>query len=257
MRVERLCNEVIAENRGITVRYASRQQAQQMGVRKLPEREGEIRLIDIQDFDLNACGGTHARSTGQIGGLLLRRTEKMKQGTRVEFVCGLRAAATARHDFELLNAAAALYPCAPADLPANISRQREDARAAQKREAGLLEELAELKAIQLLGETAPTNSRKFIVQIFPDRNASFVKVLAQKLTKRSSGAVALLASAQEPPALVFACSSDVSADVGTLLRELVTAAGGRGGGGKDFAQGGIPDPKQLQALLEEARGRLL
>ena len=257
VRVERLCNEVIAENRGITVRYASRQQAQQMGVRKLPEREGEIRLIEIQDFDLNACGGTHARSTGQIGGLLLRRTEKVKQGTRVEFVCGLRAAATARHDFELLNAAAALYPCAPADLPANITRQREDGRAAQKREAGLLEELAELKAIQLLGETAPTNGRKFIVQIFPDRNAGFVKVLAQKLTKRSSGAVALLASAQEPPALVFACSADVSADVGTLLRELVTAAGGRGGGGKDFAQGGIPDPKQLNTLLEEARRRLL
>src|SRR5438045_2179292 len=86
VRVERLCNEVIAENRGITVRYASRQQAQQMGVRKLPEREGEIRLIDIQDFDLNACGGTHARSTGQIGGLLLRRTGKVKQGTRVEVV---------------------------------------------------------------------------------------------------------------------------------------------------------------------------
>ncbi|HWC18736.1 MAG TPA: alanyl-tRNA editing protein, partial [Terriglobales bacterium] len=57
-RVERLSNEIIAENRSITIRYVSRAGSQSMGVRKLPDREGTIRLIDIQDFDLNACGGT-------------------------------------------------------------------------------------------------------------------------------------------------------------------------------------------------------
>src|SRR6185312_15221645 len=145
-------NEIIAEDRPIALRYASREEALQMGVRKLPEREGEIRLIEIQDFDLNACGGTHARSTGQIGGLLLRRTEKVKQGMRVEFVCGMRAAAAARRDFELLSQAAALYPCAPADLVANISKQREEGRQTQKRESRILEELAELKAQQMLRE---------------------------------------------------------------------------------------------------------
>ena len=87
LRAEQLSNEIIAENRPIAIRYATREEAETMGVRKLPERTGEIRLIAIQDFDLNACGGTHARSTGQIGGLMLRRTEKVKPGVRVEFVC--------------------------------------------------------------------------------------------------------------------------------------------------------------------------
>jgi alanyl-tRNA synthetase len=256
VRVERLCNEVIAEDRPIAIRYANREQAQQMGVRKLPEREGEIRLIEIENFDLNACGGTHARSTGQIGGLLLRRTEKVKQGVRVEFLCGLRAVLTARHDFQLLADAAALYPCAPADLPDNISKQREDARAAQKRETRLLEELAELKAAQLLRDAGEAERPKFIVQVLEDRDAVFIKLLAQKLTRSSSGVVALLASSQPPAALVFARSSDGNADMGSLLREFVTAAGGRGGGGKDFAQGGVPDAKQLEPLLEQARSRL-
>jgi alanyl-tRNA synthetase len=256
-RVARLSNEIIAEDRPITIRYVTREQAQHMGVRKLPEREGEIRLIDILDFDLNACGGTHARSTGQIGGLLLRRTEKVKQGTRVEFVCGLRAATVARHDFELLADAAALYPCAPADLPANIAKQREDVRQAQKRDSRLLEEIAELQAAQLARETAPDNSgRKLVTQVFADRDAAFIKLLGQKLTRTASGITALLATSQNPPALVFARSPDVNSDMGNLLRELVIAAGGRGGGGKDFAQGGVPDGARLGDLLEAARKKL-
>lgn len=256
VRVERLCNEVIAEDRPITVHYASREQAQQMGVRKLPEREGEIRLIDIKEFDLNACGGTHARSTGQIGGLLLRRTEKVKQGVRVEFVCGLRAVITARRDFELLTDSAALYPCAPVDLAANIAKQREDARQQQKREAHLLEEIAELKSAQMLDQFSGGSTPKVIAELFPDRDSVFIKLLAQRLT-RKAGILALLGSSQTSPALVFARSADMSPDMGTMLRELVTKAGGRGGGSKDFAQGGIPDSAQLQPILDEAKSRLL
>ncbi|MBV9147420.1 MAG: alanyl-tRNA editing protein [Acidobacteria bacterium] len=256
VRVERLANEVIAEDRPISVRYATREEALQMGVRKLPERSGEIRLIDIQNFDLNACGGTHARSTGQIGGLLLRKTEKVKQGLRVEFVCGLRAAATARRDFELLSESAALYPCAPADLAANITKQREEARQQQKQQARFLEEVAELKAAQLLSEVpAAAGAKRVISQVFCDRDASYIKLLAQRLTK-SPSVVALLASSQTAPTLVFARSTDLSSDMGTLLRELVTAAGGRGGGGKDFAQGGIPDASQLESILKQAKAKL-
>ena len=255
-RVEQLSNEIIAENRPITIHYATRVQAQQMGVRKLPEREGEIRLIDIQDFDLNACGGTHARSTGQIGGLMLRRTEKVKQGVRVEFVCGLRAVIAARRDFEMLSEAAALYPCAPADLSSNIAKQRDDARNAQKRESRLLEELAEFKAVELLGHSASDASgRKWIAEIFEDRDSAFIKLLAQKATRNNS-VIALLASTMDPVAVVFARSSNLEGDMGSLLRELITAAGGRGGGSKDFAQGGVPNRIDLSKILETARTRL-
>jgi alanyl-tRNA synthetase len=256
-KVERLANEIIAEDRPIQVRYATREQALEMGVRKLPEREGEIRLIEIHDFDLNACGGTHARSTGQIGGLLLRRTEKVKQGMRIEFVCGIRAAATARRDFELLTQSAALYPCAPADLVANISKQREEGRQSQKRESRALEELAELKAEQLLRETKQSaDGRRIITQVFAERDAAFIKLLAQKLTRSTMGVIALLGSTQNAPTLVFARSADLSPDVGTLLRELTTQSGGRGGGGKDFAQGGVPEATLLQQILRDAQQRL-
>src|SRR5579875_1079321 len=123
-RIERLVNEVIAENRPVSVRYVSRAEAESMmasgALRKLPERSGDMRLIEIAGIEHNACGGTHVRSTGQIGGLLIRGTEKVTRGTRVEFVCGLRAVRAARADAAVLARATAALSVGAADIPTAI-----------------------------------------------------------------------------------------------------------------------------------------
>src|ERR1035438_1710273 len=85
-------------------------------LRKLPERSGDIRLIEIEGIDRNACGGTHLHSTGQIGALLLRGTEKVSRGVRVEFVCGLRAVRTARADAAILSQITAALSAQAADI---------------------------------------------------------------------------------------------------------------------------------------------
>ena len=106
---ERLANEVILENRAVTVRYVTRDEAEKLGLRKIPPAERDmLRLVEVSEFDLCACGGTHVSGTGQIGSILLRKTERVKQGWRVEFVCGLRAVETARRDYTTLVEAAAL-----------------------------------------------------------------------------------------------------------------------------------------------------
>src|ERR1051326_4505735 len=98
-KAELLANQVIAEDRPVQIRFVPLEEARQLGLRKLPPKQtGDLRLIDISNFDLTACGGTHVRATGQIGSILLRKIEKVKQGVRVEFVCGLRAVNTARRD---------------------------------------------------------------------------------------------------------------------------------------------------------------
>jgi alanyl-tRNA synthetase len=251
-RAERLANEVIAEDRPVTIRYASRQDAEQMGVRKLPPREGQIRLVDISDFDLNACGGTHVRGSGQIGCILVRKTEKVKQGVRVEFVCGLRAVSTARKDFTTLTESAGFYTTGIYELPAQIRKQQEELKAQQRAQSKLNEELTELLAAKIADEAPTNNGRKLISQVLLDRDAAFAKLLAQKLSRNGKGIVALLATPNPTPTLVFARSQDQSVDVGALLKEIVTAAGGRGGGGKDLAQGGVPAEANLEAMLANA-----
>ncbi|MGA8876123.1 MAG: alanyl-tRNA editing protein, partial [Candidatus Korobacteraceae bacterium] len=198
---ERLANEVIAEDRSVEIRFATADEARSMGVRKIPPAERDkLRLIDIRDFDLNACGGTHVRSTGQIGGILVRKTEKVKQGVRVEFVCGLRAVATARRDFESLTEAAALFSTHIWEVPQQIRKSQDEIKSAQKTQHKLLEEVAELQAERLVMAAAERNGQKLVAQYFADRDLGFIKMLAQKLTKKDQ-VVALLACGGAQPSL--------------------------------------------------------
>lgn len=253
---EQLANEVIAEDRPVEIRFATADEARTMGVRKIPAAEREkLRLIDIRDFDLNACGGTHVRSTGQIGSILLRKTEKVRQGTRVEFVCGLRAVATARRDFEMLTESAALFSTHIWEVPQQIRKSQEESKAAQKTQHRLLEEVAELQAKQMLQSAERRSAQKLVVEYFAERDLNFIKMLAQKLTK-AGPCVALLACGGTQPSLVFAQTPGLSHDMGALMKQAVQALGTRGGGNRDMAQGGAPDGRAAEHAIRAAAEKI-
>jgi alanyl-tRNA synthetase len=249
---EVLANQVIAENRPVEIRYATPDEARTLGVRKIPTAERDkLRLIDVRDFDLNACGGTHVRSTGQIGCILVRKTEKVRQGVRLEFVCGLRAVRTARRDFQTLTDAAALFSTHIWELPQQVRRSLEDIKTAQKAQHSLLEEVAELQAREMLQSAPERGGHKLVVCFFPGRDLGFIKMLAQKLTK-TEPAIALLACGGQQPSLVFSQSSGLPHDMGALMKETVQRLGTRGGGNREMAQGGAPDAARAEGALHEA-----
>jgi alanyl-tRNA synthetase len=227
------------------------EEARKMGLRKLPPKQtGDLRLIDIANFDLTACGGTHVRATGQIGSILLRKIEKVKQGVRVEFVCGLRAVNTARRDYATLTESAALYSSHIYDVPEQVRKAQAENKSAGKVQHKLLEELAELYADRLLAQAS--GSPRVIIQVFAERDAAFIKLLAQKLTAGKSGVVALLASGAGQPTLVFAQSSGQSSNMGQLMKDAMARLGGRGGGTAEMAQGGLPAGAGDMANVERA-----
>jgi alanyl-tRNA synthetase len=247
---ERLANEIILENRAVDIRFVTRDEATKLGLRKLPPTErDEVRLIDIRDFDLCACGGTHVSQTGQIASILLRKVEKVRQGWRVEFVAGQRAVATARRDFTTLTETAALFSAHIYDVPQQARKSLDEIKSLRKQREQSQEELAAAQAAALLAETPETNGRKLVVRTLSDRDLSFVKLLAQKLTRLSPSAVALLATTSPQPALVFAQSAGQPFDMGALIKETMTKLGGRGGGSKDLAQGGIPNADGIEGVL--------
>jgi alanyl-tRNA synthetase len=254
---ERLANEAILEDRAVNIRFVGRDEAATLGLRKLPpvERE-ELRLIDIRDFDLSSCGGTHVNSTGQIGGILLRKSEKVRQGYRVEFVAGQRAVAMARHDFSVLTETAGLFSAHIYDVPQQARKALDEIKLLGKENEELQDELAEMQASELLREASETNGRKLIVRTFADRDLNFLKLLAQKLTRQSAPVIALLATNSPQPALVFAQSAAQPNDMGALLKETVAKLGGRGGGSKDLAQGGVPKPEGIADALASAAAAL-
>ncbi|HEX4310184.1 MAG TPA: DHHA1 domain-containing protein [Acidobacteriaceae bacterium] len=250
--IERLCNEVIAENRPISTRKVSRADAEAMlaagELRKLPERSGDIRLIEMDGIDRNACGGTHVRSTGQIGGLLLRGTEKVSRGVRVEFVCGLRAVRTARADATVLAQLTSALSAVPADMHAAVERLKNDSKNIVKERQRLREELADYHASRLAVEVPIENGVRIVDRVWKDRDPEYCRLLASRLTKAAPSTIILFCTeATEPASVVFARSLSFNFDCGRLLKEALSQLGVRGGGSPDFAQGEVP-AQHLTAL---------
>jgi alanyl-tRNA synthetase len=256
---EELANRIVTEDRPVQIRFVSLEEARQMNLRKLPPKQtGKLRLIDITDFDLTACGGTHVRSTGQIGVILLRKVENVKQGMRVEFVCGLRAVSTARQDYTTLTEAAGVLSTHIYELPQQVRKSLEESKTAAKAGQKLLEELAGFTAERLLA--GATGTPRIITSVFPERDATFIKLVAQKLTAGQSDVVALLASGAGQSAMVFAQSPGQKSNMGQRMKGAMAQLGGRGGGTADMAQGGLPagsaNLEKLQATLQEVAAKL-
>jgi len=261
-RMERIANEIIGEDRPVNAQFVSRAEAEAMlaagELRKLPERDGVIRLINIVGYDMNACGGTHLRSTGQIGGLLLRAVEKVSRGVRVEFLCGLRAVRAARADFAMLREASGLLSVGTGELAPSVVRLLAEGKANASERKKLREELAELQAEKLAAEEPMESGLRLVVRGWKDRDRDYVKLLASRTVAAAPRTAVIFCAEEADPVRVFvARSSDLDFNCGQILRETLAALGLRGGGSADMAQGEVPAAKEaaLRGAVSEAISR--
>lgn len=245
--VERRANEVVWENRPIAVTFEDAATAQ--GLRKPPPRDGELRVVSIADVDRSACGGTHVRSTAEIGPLLLRRTERVKQGTRVEFVCGGRAVARARTDFTLLAGIAQRASTAIDDVGAALEAQGNALRDAESQRRRLQTELDTLQARALYDRTnADSLGVRRAVHACP-AGTTLESVRGLALAFADLPRAVMLAHTTSPPSLLLAAAPDSGVNAGDALRAAVVAAGGRGGGSPRLAQGTVPSDAALAEVV--------
>jgi alanyl-tRNA synthetase len=249
---ERAANQVIFEDRPVAVRYGTADQLSQLGVRKEVEREGILRAIEIEAADLQPCGGTHVKRTGQIGTLLVRRCTKVRQDWRVEFFCGGRAERSARHDFLQLRQAAEKLSCAPDEVLSAAARALSERDANFKSLRAMLERLAKVEATLTLQATSfgPQGIR-IIARVFEGVPAEYLTFFAAEITK-SEKTVAVLAGTDEGN-LHFAQHPSAGKDMSALLKQVLEKLGGKGGGTRDFARGKLANPTSAQQALDAAK----
>lgn len=240
VEAERRANEIVAEDRRVTTTFEDAAHA--TGLRKASDREGTLRIVDIADLDRSACGGTHVRTTGEIGAILIRKVERVRKSVRLEFVCGLRAVRRARADFEALSRIATSLSAALDDAPALVSAQAEQLKTAESDRRRQEKELAAFRA-RALYDLAAASERGVRVVRYEASSMDELRALAQGLTALPKAA--LIGTVTQPPALLLAASEDTGVDAGRLLRESVSSAGGRGGGSPRVAQGTVPDGGRL------------
>jgi alanyl-tRNA synthetase len=244
-RAERRANEVIRQNRPVTVSFEDAATAE--GLRKASPRGGELRIVTIADLDRSACGGTHVSLTGAIGSIQLRKIEKAKQLVRVEFLCGGRAVAAARASYDVLAAQAASRSAAMAELPALLEKERLDLKALNSARRELEEQLARYRAAELYAEARPDSSGvRWLAERRESGGADSLRALAQAVA--SLERAVLVGTVNQPATIIVASSADSGVDAGQLLKGKLSGVGGRGGGSPRVAQGSVPDQQALTVL---------
>lgn len=246
-KAEDLANSIIFENRPIIVHLTN--EKDKFPLRKDTEREDCIRIIEITDFDFSPCGGTHAHHTGEVGLIVIRSIERIKQMWRVEFLCGQRALTDYRTAHQTAIETAKLFSASRDKSPELVIKLQQALKDLQKHNHDLLHQVLSTEAINMYNSTIPNSNNLRVIKSIFSRNIDELKTLAQLLVAQPS-IVVLLATTLDSPKIIFACSNDVNIDCGKLLSQFCKEFGGRGGGKAQFAQGGLPIATEFQTALE-------
>jgi len=242
-------NRIVWENRTVAITFVSAEEAAALPLRKEPARGGTLRLIDVNEFDLSACGGTHVAQTGGIGAIAVVSWERFKGGQRLEFLCGGRVVARMGAWRDAITASTRLLSVLPVELPSAIGRLQSEAKEQKRTLIGLQNDLARYRAEEL----AATTTAGLVLRRV-DADANGLKALASALT-RKPGYTVVLVSASRPALVVVARSGDVTVSAQQVIAALTTKFGGRGCGKPELAQaGGLDAPPD--ELLAEARSML-
>jgi alanyl-tRNA synthetase len=249
-RVEDAANEVVWQDRTVAISFAQADDTAARPLRKEPSRTGRLRIIEVEDFDVSACGGTHVARTGAIGIIVVSGWERFKGGSRIEFRCGIRALRAHRALRDTVAAGSKLMSVGPDGLAAGIERLQADGRESRRRQKDLEARLAVYEADALAARAVGITGGRLVAEALPGLDVNGLKTIAQHIASRP-GHVAVLVTASSPVSAVIARAADLSVDAAAVLKQLTAEFGGRGGGRPELAQGGGLDAEP-RAILERA-----
>jgi alanyl-tRNA synthetase len=244
-RIEARVNAIVGEARPVTVTFE--ESAAATGLRKQTDRDGLLRVVTIAGVDRSACGGTHVATTAAIGLVQLRRQERVKQGLRIEFVCGRRAIARARRDLGLLAGIARVFSASLDDAQKLVEVQAIEVRELQSGLKKAAESVAKFRAAELhaAAEPNPAGLRVVVERAESGVDAERSLALAFAGLPRAMFVVA----SRTPPSILLATSPDSGVDAGKVLRPLLERVGGRGGGSPRLAQGSAQTTEAIDEVV--------
>lgn len=212
-------------------------------LRKAPAVTEHVRIVAFGDFEMCACGGTHPASSGQVGFLKILETAPARGKMRVSFVCGMRALRYAQGCCRAAQAAGALLSCGPEEVPSAVTRLKETAASEHAALKALRRESALARVPALLEGAEALPGGALVCACLPEADRDTLRDVAAALIVRPDVIALLAAPGEKECPLVFARGEAAKEDMGRLLR----AAGAKGGGRPDFAQGSAPDAACLDA----------
>ncbi|ANU09952.1 hypothetical protein A1A1_05747 [Planococcus antarcticus DSM 14505] len=247
--VEKMANHLISKRLAITTRWVTNEEAKAIELRKLPVMEGDVRLVEIDGIDLNACGGTHPKNTADIGLLKIISTEKAKGGMRVYFLCGSRALEYFSFLLETTDKLVVQLNEPAAGLSEAAKILLSEKAVADKKIKNLQEQMLGLEAETIL----PSNG--VVERVFEGRPIKELQQLARLvIVKHASATLLFISITNDDVRLVCAKGEQAPGDMREALERLLALTEGKGGGNVQFVQGGgktSEAPEAFQKIFRE------
>ena len=253
-KVEDEINRIIWDDRVVEARFVTRAELAEMDVRREPQVEDNVRIVQVEGFDATPCGGTHVTRTGEIGLVKLTGVSSYKGGVRVSFLCGERALHDYRRAFQLLENLKRALTVAQNELPDAVARLQDEAKESRRAWYEAQETLSKIEAEHIWQQAPTVEGVRRIVAYWPDRTFDKAQAIAKRLRERPNTLILLATGGDGGLRLVCARSDDVAANATQILQAAAEPLGARGGGSPGMAQGGGPprDADRVRPALQKA-----
>lgn len=244
-------HEIVGRNVSVNAYTVQLAEVDTLDIRKIPDRDGPLRIIDIEGVDRTACGGTHCATSGELGivQIVNRRPRRVHGGLyRIEFMCGRRALYDYNRKIDLVREVADVLSVGEGDIRNSVSMLMQEKKDCDRAAALLRGQILDYEANVLIASIDLTHGTPLLQRVFEDRTQDELRILAQKITSQTACAV-LFGSVTGKPILVFARSEGMQMHMGDLMREATTLVGGRGGGKPNMAMGGGQDADAVRRAI--------
>ncbi|MFO0686335.1 MAG: alanyl-tRNA editing protein [Sandaracinus sp.] len=241
---ERIANDLVDASRAVRAWFPSDEELKMLPMRRAPKQSENIRVVEVAGFDVSPCGGTHVTSTAQIGLVRVVGSEKYKGGTRVSFHAGARARTMLFGEDDALRALARSLVCGIDAVPAGVERLRAELTAAHGEAGRLRSALAQ----RIAGDATKTAGDR-IELVLDEGGVELAQKVAAELTKEGARLALVAVKTDEGAHLVVARGPASTENAGAIVKAITAAAGGKGGGRPERAEGRLPAGADVATLL--------
>lgn len=250
--IEEAANRVVGDNVEVEIRFVDASQAATLPLRKEPQREGELRVIRVGEFDYSACGGTHCRTSGGVGLVKIVGCDRIRGRVLVNFLAGDLAVADYRMRFGVTDSLARSFTCHPSDLVAKVEKLAAENREIKTRLIEAQKQLLPIRVTELTRKVRDSGHAKFVLEMVADLDPAMASRLAA-LVADEIGGLAVLATDGR---IMLATAPASGLHAGNLAKEIAERSGLRGGGSECAGQLGGAVNENPEAFLEIIRSVL-
>ncbi|ARZ63686.1 alanyl-tRNA editing protein [Bacillus thuringiensis] len=234
-----IANKIVFENHPILIKWMNLEEAKTLPLRKEPTMTENIRVVIIENFDYNGCGGTHPKRTGEVGPIQVLSWERNKGGIRLTFIAGWRTLKLMGQQQQIMKDVSKRLNSSEADIPAKVAQLLTSQKENEKAMQTMTEKLLYTEANELLQQPTKIHAGILISKVFTNRSMQEIAKLSAIITEQQEHAITYFVIENEDKLqCILACGKTVTLDMNALLKEALPTIEGKGGGNKKSARGG-------------------